>query len=83
MKSLSPRVRSYCAPFADSSLRENTLFVRYEDLTREPQHEVQRLRDFTGLALADSDRAIATVEHECAGIFESFGYRPQSDPQAP
>ena len=55
MKSLSLRVRSYYDPFADTSLRENTLFVRYEDLTREPQREVQRLRDFTGLALADFD----------------------------
>ena len=128
MKTLSQRVRSYYAPFADPGLRENTLFVRYEDLTCEPRHEVQRLRDFTGLALADFDPArdwsqagggdayqpgrykeyttelfgeaisrrrigkfrtrlnpdeIATVEHECADIFKSFGYRPQHDPQAP
>jgi hypothetical protein len=70
MKSLSLRVRSYYAPFADTSLREDTLFVRYEDLTHNPQHEVQRLRNFTGLALADFDPARDWSQAAAGGAYQ-------------
>ena len=57
VKSWSLWVRRYYLAFAKADVRENTLFVRYEDLTRQPQHEVERLRAFTGLALTDFDPA--------------------------
>jgi hypothetical protein len=34
---------------------EQVLFVRYEDLVREPAEQVERIRSFTGLAIEDYD----------------------------
>lgn len=52
--------RSYLDPMARAADRLGSgrgLFVRYEDLVLAPEEAVERLRAFTGLALADFDPA--------------------------
>jgi len=41
--------------FQHPDFRKHVLFVRYEDLVREPDIQIERIRAFTGLALEDYD----------------------------
>ena len=55
---------------AHAALANNLLFVRYEDLVRQPQTVLERLREFTGLSLGeidpDSDFDTGAVDYEHA-----------------